>query len=165
MIRNRSAQAAMEFILTYGWAIVVVTASISALAYFGVLDMDSWFPNQCTIDVGISCLDHKMSFVPGAMGGPDTNNLELIIKNNAGWKIENIKVKFPKWSREQQFNAWSLENNQKNNKGDLLIDDITNSNPAYNIGDKYEIDFIISVENSQSGLTHQYKGTVKGKLK
>jgi uncharacterized protein (UPF0333 family) len=35
-IRKKS-QAAMEFLMTYGWAIIVVLVAISALAYFGVL--------------------------------------------------------------------------------------------------------------------------------
>lgn len=37
MERNRKGQAAMEFLMTYGWAILVVLAAIGALAYFGVL--------------------------------------------------------------------------------------------------------------------------------
>ena len=45
------AQAAMEFIMTYGWAILVVLVAIGeqwnlagALAYFGVLNVDNFAP-------------------------------------------------------------------------------------------------------------------------
>ena len=34
---HKKSQAAMEFLMTYGWAILVVLVAIGALAYFGVL--------------------------------------------------------------------------------------------------------------------------------
>ena len=34
MINFRKSQAAMEFLMTYGWAILVVLVAIGALAYF-----------------------------------------------------------------------------------------------------------------------------------
>ena len=36
-MRNNKSQAAMEFLMTYSWAILVVLVAIGALAYFGVL--------------------------------------------------------------------------------------------------------------------------------
>ena len=40
-MRGKKAQAAMEFLMTYGWAILVVLVTIGALAYFGVLKIPS----------------------------------------------------------------------------------------------------------------------------
>ena len=54
---NKKSQAAMEFLMTYGWAIVVVITAIAALAYFGVLTPEGFMPTQCTFPIGISCLD------------------------------------------------------------------------------------------------------------
>jgi hypothetical protein len=34
----KKGQGAMEFLMTYGWAIIVVIAAIIALAYFGLID-------------------------------------------------------------------------------------------------------------------------------
>lgn len=34
---NRKEQAGLEFLMTYGWAILVVLVTIAVLAYFGVL--------------------------------------------------------------------------------------------------------------------------------
>jgi uncharacterized protein (UPF0333 family) len=34
---KKKGQEAMEFLMTYGWAILVVIAAIAALAYFGVI--------------------------------------------------------------------------------------------------------------------------------
>ena len=51
----RKAQAALEFLMTYGWAILVVLAAIGALAYFGVLSPEKFLPEKCTISPGIDC--------------------------------------------------------------------------------------------------------------
>ena len=56
---SRSGQAALEFIMTYGWAILVVLIAIAALAYFGVLSSSQFLPSKCTLQPGIACLDHK----------------------------------------------------------------------------------------------------------
>lgn len=53
---NKKAQAALEFLMTYGWAILVVLAAIGALAYFGVLSPSNFLPDQCTATSGIGCL-------------------------------------------------------------------------------------------------------------
>ncbi len=39
-MESKKLQAAMEFLMTYGWAIFVVLAVIAAMAYFGVLSPD-----------------------------------------------------------------------------------------------------------------------------
>ena len=54
---SRRAQAAMEFLMTYGWAILVVLIVIGALAYFGVLNPSTVLPEKCTFPVSISCSD------------------------------------------------------------------------------------------------------------
>jgi uncharacterized protein (UPF0333 family) len=48
----KKAQAAMEFLMTYGWAILVVLIAIGALAYFGVLSPDKFLPEKCVISSG-----------------------------------------------------------------------------------------------------------------
>jgi hypothetical protein len=40
----KSDSVFMEFLMTYGWAILVVIVAIGSLAYFGVLD--NFFPNS-----------------------------------------------------------------------------------------------------------------------
>jgi len=46
MNKNKKGQAVMDFLATYGWAIVIVLAAIGALAYFNVFDSKSdFFPD------------------------------------------------------------------------------------------------------------------------
>ena len=84
---NRKAQAALEFLMTYGWAILVVLVSIGALAYFGVLSPEKFLPAKCTLQSGITCLDHK------AVGTGATPSITLYLQNSLGNDIDQIVVR------------------------------------------------------------------------
>ena len=57
----KRGQAAMEFLMTYGWAILVVLIAIGALAYFGVLSPERFLPEKCIIasGSGLFCDDYN----------------------------------------------------------------------------------------------------------
>ncbi len=57
MHNQKRGQAALEFLMTYGWAILIVLIAIGALAYFGVLNPQRLLPKSCTIVPGLSCDD------------------------------------------------------------------------------------------------------------
>ena len=78
----RKGQAAMEFLMTYGWAILVVLAAIGALAYFGVLSPDRFLPEKCTLPSGMACLDF-------AYAGSD---FTLVIQNSGGFDMTGVVV-------------------------------------------------------------------------
>ena len=78
----KKAQAAMEFLMTYGWAILVVLAAIGALAYFGVLSPDRFLPEKCTMPSGIACLDFRYSGTA----------IEMVIQNSAGFDMTGVSV-------------------------------------------------------------------------
>jgi hypothetical protein len=51
----KRGQAALEFMMTYGWAILVVLAAIGALSYFGVLNPTRLTPDTCLASSGFGC--------------------------------------------------------------------------------------------------------------
>ena len=59
----KRGQAAMEFLMTYGWAILVVLIALGALFYLGVFSPK--VPNICIATAPIVCQDVKL----GALGG------------------------------------------------------------------------------------------------
>ncbi|MCP4651414.1 MAG: hypothetical protein GY853_15215 [PVC group bacterium] len=72
----KRAQAAMEFLMTYGWAILVVLVVIGALAYFGVLSPQNLLPEKCELQMGLNCKDYIISQGGAASDGTITVNLE-----------------------------------------------------------------------------------------
>ena len=79
----RKAQAAMEFLMTYGWAILVVLVAVGALAYFGVLSPDNFLPNRCTLPSGIGCTDHKVT----------SDGVSVVLRNGLGYDMSIVTVK------------------------------------------------------------------------
>ena len=80
---KKKGQAAMEFLMTYGWAILVVLVAIGALAYFGVLSPDKFLPERCQGPSGVDSID-KAAIKIGVAG---TGYVELVAKNNLGFDI------------------------------------------------------------------------------
>jgi len=76
------AQAAMEFIMTYGWAILVVILAIIALTYFGVLNPENYLKERCIPASGIKCVDHKA----------ESFGVTLKLENNMGNDILIKKI-------------------------------------------------------------------------
>ena len=74
---SNKAQAAMEFLMTYGWAILVVLAAIAALAYFGVLSPEKFLPEKCILQPVIACVSHKV----------EPTKVTLVISNGLGRTI------------------------------------------------------------------------------
>lgn len=84
-MRFKKAQAAMEFLMTYGWAILVVLIVIGALAYFGIFNVEWLIPERCTFEAGLKCQDVVM--YTGADGS--ASNITFQILNSLG---EDMKV-------------------------------------------------------------------------
>ena len=71
---QRKGQAAMEFLMTYGWAILAAVIVIGVLAYFGVFSPSSYVPNQCILSAPLGC----------NAGVANSDGVELEIRNGAG---------------------------------------------------------------------------------
>jgi hypothetical protein len=75
----------MEFLMTYGWAILVVLAAIAALAYFGVLSPDKFVPDKCVVQGGgLSCDEFNAI----------DDTITVVVSNNGGKNYENVTVTF-----------------------------------------------------------------------
>ena len=173
----------MEFLLTYGWAIVVVLVAISALAYFGVLTPGKWMPRQCIGPQGLSCIDHEMYVEPDPWGtGPDTNKVRIILKNNLG---DRIYFTANKITIDDSYDCSSgcnsllfrMDNTpippSPNNliangeKFRIEIDTIVKSSTGENIpsGDIYELKYDVHIAKNNVGLSNIYSGGfIRGKV-
>ncbi len=78
----KKAQAAMEFLMTYGWAILVVLVVIGALAYFGVLSPSTLLPEKCSFPVSVNCVDHSVS----------QTGVSVVLLNGAGRDMQINKL-------------------------------------------------------------------------
>ena len=57
----------MEYLMTYGWAILVIIVVIAVLFYIGVLNPRNITPTSCTFPPGFSCATYKLNQSNGHM--------------------------------------------------------------------------------------------------
>ncbi len=82
-LSNRKSQAALEFLMTYGWAILVVLIVIGALAYFGVLNPTIMLPEKCTFQMGVYCKNHLIQLGTGMI------DVDPIVNHSIFFELEN----------------------------------------------------------------------------
>ena len=82
---KKRGQAALEFLMTYGWAILVVLVVIGTLAYFGVLNPSFLLPEKCTLQMGLYCNDHRID--------ADSSDISLKLNNGMGKGIIISRIK------------------------------------------------------------------------
>ena len=56
----KKSQAAVEFMLTYGWAILGVLVVVAALAYFGVFNFSKYGDPYCNFGEQMKCEDSRL---------------------------------------------------------------------------------------------------------
>ena len=75
---NRRGQAAMEFLMTYGWAILAAIIAIGVLAYFGVFSPGKYVAGTAVVSAPF----YVNAWNVQANGGNGDSVVILELKNN-----------------------------------------------------------------------------------
>jgi len=140
----KKGQAAMEFIMTYGWAILVVLVAIAALAYFGVLSPEKFLPERCTFPPGVGCLDHKLT----------TTGLSLILQNSLGQDITISSI--------SDVSGGCTNSGGALNNGDTATYAFTGCTHGA-VGSRFKSDVTVTYTTA-TGLNHTKSGSISGKV-
>lgn len=86
---NKKSQSAMEYLMTYGWAILVVLIALGALFYLGVFSPS--MPSSCNAPSPLTCTDiladssaSTITFVMATTGTSDADVTALTIDTPTG---------------------------------------------------------------------------------
>lgn len=156
---NKKGQAAMEFLMTYGWAILVVIAAIAALAYFGVLDPARLLPERCQSSAGMDCID-KASI--------RTDGLTFALRNNIGFGIEVTDIALPIGSvyvcTGEEVNDVAIAGSFNVSNNEVMRVGFTTCTGAPAAGDKFDEAVVVSYKNKESGLANQVSVDIRGRV-
>ncbi|HYD03588.1 MAG TPA: hypothetical protein VEC16_04770 [Alphaproteobacteria bacterium] len=78
----KKGQAALEFMLSYGWAILTVMVVIGAIAYI-IPNTESLTRNKCSFPPQMPCAGARLDF----------SNLTISARNGAGVTINSVTAK------------------------------------------------------------------------
>jgi len=139
----RKGQAAMEFLMTYGWAILVVLAAVGALAYFGVLSPSRFIPEKCYLSGGIGCTDFTAT---------TDGDVTIVLQNGAGFDMANVSVMIGTTSATSNGSATaSMANGLSTTWTAAAV-----STP----GSKFSDNFQVTYTNEATGLAHTKTGDI-----
>jgi hypothetical protein len=163
---NKKGQAAMEFLMTYGWAILVVIAAIAALAYFGVLDPARLLPERCQFPAGMDCID-KASIVGESAAAANDGTVTVALRNNQGFPVVVSLASATVGSCTTSGLAvgagttvGAMNQTVPNNE----VFRVELSGCDLTAGSKFDGDFTVSYTNTESGLSNQAVGSVRGRV-
>lgn len=54
-VMMKKGQAAVEFLMTYGWAVLMLLTIVGAFTYLGFTNPDQFLQNKCTVTTGFNC--------------------------------------------------------------------------------------------------------------
>lgn len=157
----------MEFLITYGWAILIILTAFACLIYISDLNTDDYLPDSCNIHTpGLFCADHSVTFEPYPNSfSPIKNVFRFYIKNSGGqsYILKNIQV-----LENSDFDLlpWkSLGDYSLVNGGSYLIElDLEKDPPIPPGNQKVKVEFVLETRNSDTGLTHYHKGRVRARI-
>jgi hypothetical protein len=78
MFSGKKAQAALEYLTTYGWAILTALVALGALSYFGFMNPTALMPDKCDFGKQLECVDYMIQ------GG----EVKIMLNNNFGKEIQ-----------------------------------------------------------------------------
>lgn len=85
----KRGQASVEYLLTYGWALLILVAMLAALYGIGVFNPSRYLPQECVFQPGIPCNYFRLI-------KPTTNQFEFTLQsmNGLGFNISLQNVSF-----------------------------------------------------------------------
>ena len=82
----RRGQASFEFLMTYGWAFLILTIILSTFVYMGITNVKPSVPEKCLFDDSFSC-----SEVGAVVLGGNSYVITFYIVNTVGQEVSLLK--------------------------------------------------------------------------
>ena len=86
-MRGKRGQAAMEFLMTYGWAILAAVIVIAVLASFGVFSPSKYIPTSCTVSAPWGCDKNQVKANGGVPG-----SIDIQLLNGGGQTYDSVQL-------------------------------------------------------------------------
>ncbi len=86
-------QAAMEYLMTYGWAILVIVIVLAALLFLGVFSVGSNVPEECIMESGWQC-KAKLNVTSAVLNMTLTNGRPNSITVNGTYCTDNLQLTY-----------------------------------------------------------------------
>jgi len=177
----RRAQAALEFLTTYGWSFIIILAVVGAVSYFGVMNPALFIPEQCRFSTDVQCEDFLISTITIPSVSPNPMGLVLVdVKQSTGrtayiksFSCEDIAGGQVLSYYQEGTDYASTENPLADNNNNLKQWDpsmratlkcFISPNPFGLAGESVRIPLTITMQTREDGFNHEIQGELIGKI-
>lgn len=151
MENHARGQAALDFMMTYGWALMLIALAAAALAALGVLDPGTFVGSRATGFSQVQATDWQLS--------NSTGMLQMRLRNSAG---TGINVTFV------DAKLLALSRNSSSvvpiGDGEYGLVNISFSPLGLSKGSSYSIKVSIQYADAESGMAYSDSGTITGRV-
>ncbi len=149
---KRQAQGALEYLITYGWAILIIVIIGGALFALGVFNPSSWTTNKRA--TGFTTMQIKDWVLQGGTGN---NTLIAVLQNKAGYPVYVWRIK----TTDEWGNCDTVFSNVQVQEDDTIRFIVACLTGNVQVGKQYTLNLQIQYESN--GLNHTDFGTLSGK--
>jgi hypothetical protein len=82
-MKKMRGQAAMEYLMTYGWALIVLTVVIGVLFSMGVFNPQNYMSEECSFQPSLPCRGTSLT---------EDGALTIVLANGLGYDIKNVYI-------------------------------------------------------------------------
>jgi hypothetical protein len=149
--KGHKGQSAIEFLLTYGWAILGAMITIGALSYFGIFNTQRYVSDTCYFGEQLICDDY-IAYQDG--------NISVKLRNNFGVDIDiNSTIVKSDYGISQETDAkYSKSSTIKPGEVFEITHNITSTTIPMNNKLKYKM--VITFSQTGSSNLHNQTGDV-----
>jgi len=158
-------QQALEYLVTYGWAFVIVIITIGAFAYFGILNPQQYIPERCEFGVQLQCADFilladEADSHPGQVHlkffngyGVDIEIIDLSTPSGEGTPLQGIEnLATAVWPNSMRVNNSEVS--------DTVVLNLQGTDYALADGDKTLVPIVVTFRQVGGTQEHQVIGEV-----
>ena len=169
---SKKGQAAMEFLMTYGWAILAAIIAIGVLAYFGVFSPGKLVGNQGIVNAPFNMDAFKISALNDEISMEVTQNLGesiTLLGVEAGFNstlvspaagLCSITSSTPGVTADADANGVADAQWTSGTKVTFVVDCTVGAGWA--VGDQIKSDIKVTYRKAGSSLDQQSTGSVRG---
>lgn len=151
---GKKGQSALEYLMTYGWAILIIIIVGGVLYYYGVFSPGKLVGES---KIGFSKVDVD-AWTIDTSGATPVMKIKLVNKVGKDINITNVTV-------TDGTNIDFHEPNEKvsaGEKSDFISIDLTNLNPSSGSAYKYDVTIYYYITEYGPGTTFKSSGTLSG---
>ncbi|MFW5865811.1 MAG: hypothetical protein ACOCU6_01825 [Nanoarchaeota archaeon] len=148
--RSKKGQVALEYMTTYGWALLVIIASIGILAHFGFLNPSKYIPESCEFGEQLQCRDHSLT---------SDGELKFRFKNNFEADINVTAINIT-----NKDNAIKKFSSKEIPKGEIKKVNATIDTDVINDNVKTNLKVTLTFRRTGGTIDHNISGTVYTKM-